>query len=411
MRKIIRQTTLLAMAALALSGCGGLQPSVVASLDDVTSESDVEGKHGSLTQSKSIALNGLLPTLPGDLCYQKTNRSISSSVCFAPGKETKSFYRTRTMGDKIKNPDKVIAAVRDKIAGMVHAAEQAVEAKLALAQFDVAQAERERIQRAAKEAVSPAPPGRDALLDAVRKADETYAKKIEEAEKAITDSGTMVFRWHAHAETLASGSLGTVAGASVTRSKDRSGFAIVVGLRASQLYLGGDIQNSDAAWPQLADRTGKSRSSVIPTTVYQAKRISYFSEMERLTAFQAQLTATVDQLSGLVGNPAQLAMLELDLKFSASRMYKVGNAALLGGGSIQDRTVHWDAVSTGRTPGNCGCAKQCDGYEAMLNRQLGDVNNEVCDVDKNPDYWPTFYQVGTQLKDLRALMDSTAATP
>lgn len=366
---MIKKGTLVALTlSLLLAGCSSPNALVV-SFDDVTAQSDTKGENSDLTQTKSIALTGLMPTLwPGDLCYDKAGRSPASTICMAP-RDKESFYRVRIIGDTITDQD--VVGVRDALQDMVRAAEEYLEAKLALTKFELIQAERGKADKPAAAEQLTIDQNRTNLTSAVASKETAYSGKIAAAQQKLNKPGMMVFQWDSEQSTTIGAGVSELASGAFTSSKQRSGFGIVGGIRVSQLFLGSDLHKG--AWPQLVKKKEDKKELVIPTTIFQAKNIAYFSEMERIVALKAQLSATFEQLAKVVEKPAILAAANLDLSFALSRMYKVTNTALLNSGTVTEERVNW-------------------GDRLPMKTQ------------NQSAYWSTFYQVATQLKDLYGMV-------
>lgn len=471
MKKML-QTALLLLSFVA-AGCGTNPASVVTSLDDVTSESDVEGAFFSLTQTKSVALNGLLPILPGDLCYAKSKHSPFSAICFAPTRlqnaenyhtsepkfSGQSFYRSRTIGEEVTGKD--VVTVRNNLEKMVRAAEKYLEAKLTLAKFDIAQAANpssskpdqqsekkteketekttgevtttttnetnetttdqpvktmqegtaklggESVNKVTKESSVANLPAetRAQMVASVRESGRHYDTTLDSFKTELTKTGLIVFQWDAVGKTLVNGQFGTLAGATFSDSKERSGFAVVGGIRISQLFVGKDILNVESVWPQVASRIEKSRNAVIPTTLYQAKYITYFSEMERLPELQAKLSATLDQLATMGADPGTLALEKTDLSLAISRMYRITNTALMGAGTLENHEIFWGTFEVGK---QVDCTRKCEKHDRSCqgSEEAVLVNNTMGNVACKPESWLSFYQIGTELKDLQDLVEN-----
>ncbi|MEO5345150.1 MAG: hypothetical protein H7834_02080 [Magnetococcus sp. YQC-9] len=355
------------VAGLLLSGCTTELPkSMVTSFDDVTSESDMKGANSKFTQTRSIALNGLMPTLfPGDLCYNKISRTADSMVCIAPKNARGSFYRVRTInGGSSEITESDVTNLRNAIAAATQEAEKLLQAKLNLVTYKVSTAQ-------------PDPGVLSSMSGTVIQANNDYHRAINNIYDKLNKPGLNVFYWDAQTDNSFRIGLGTLMGLSSEEMKHRSGFAVVGGLRVSHLFVGNDVW--DDAWPAL-DKTKLegSQYSSVPTTIYQAKYATYFSDMEGLSSLQARFAATIGQLAKIAANPSvELATMELDIGIVLSKMYAVGNAAMLGNSRVENKDLIWGST--------------------LLEM------NKPCGSD-NPQCWQTFYTVGTQLKDLRNMV-------
>ncbi|MEO5341063.1 MAG: hypothetical protein H7837_11210 [Magnetococcus sp. MYC-9] len=375
MKKIPFVPAMLATALL-FTGCAATPPpSISRSFDDVSSETEMQGKHSNLTQTKTMSLNGLSATLwPADVCYGKLSHTPASGICLAPrGRD--SFYRVRTMGQNVTVAD--VVATRNAVETMVHTAERYMEAKLALVNFDLLQLSKEK---ATDDKESERQTIRAKLAEAVAKRDTEYTTQITAVQRAIAKPGIIVFQWDAQAEVTAGGSAGGLLGVGYDDSGKRTGFGIAGGIRASRLFLGKEITNEDL-WSHIPDKIENKIHTGVPTTIVQAKYLASFSEMERMTALHTELSATFEQLATLTNNPALLKTAKLELSFAMSRMYRVSNSSLLGGGSVAEYPVRWD--------------RSFDSMADCVGRK---------DRKLAPSCWQTVYKIDTQLKDLRNIM-------
>ncbi|MBE0367538.1 hypothetical protein [Pseudoalteromonas aurantia] len=350
--------TKLLTCSLVISVAGGCSSTtgLIASFEDLTTETSKEG-FTKIPQYRVISIPGMLPFSDiGGVHFYKSQRKPSSSIGITL--EANSYAIETTIGGEDDScAEECIYDIKEKILSVKNLA------------FDLAQA---RINLAVETASS------------VVKKKEEYAslrnefnKQYKEALELIKKSGVMVFTWSTGSEQSGSIGLGKLFGTSQSQSKLQSGFAVVSGLKISQLYVGSDIGNT---WGGLNRSSGFSNRFEVTTYNLQAQYITYMAESEWSASTKFDFEAAAELLSNSGTLSERLGSIEI--KQALAKTSSLMNMGVTGLSKREKVIVDW---------------------EKPFKKPIGCLNGSNGSDFNTNNGWQTIYAVKSDLKDILSM--------
>ncbi|MBG0776866.1 MAG: hypothetical protein H0S85_10600 [Desulfovibrionaceae bacterium] len=379
----IHTALLLVWLASLLAGCAS-NSGMIPSFQDITTETRRHGYlHG--RQYEAISIPGLLPSPDAGFLYAHNPRRFPLAKVGVSHNAT--FTLVRTIGANCTMAQ--VSALRDGIMGMRSLADEVVELKYEKRQDELLklQAVYDAVNRDEKLNLASAwSNGSKVGLNAtelgalnlrLQNATRELAKQEKDLYSQINQPGLMIFRWNREDESATSVQATDMVGASYASSRAGKGFAVVGGVRVSTLFVGTDILDNA---PHARDLGVIRNWLPMPTSLIQAKYITYVSEVDSARSFSLKVSVTAAELKALAADWEK--NLNLELAYYRARIESLSNAAFMGNGTLEVRSV------------------------PMVNATF---HKDMLGTYNGTDAWAGIYDVATPLNTLQMFMGKVDA--
>lgn len=279
---------------VALTGCSN--KGMVVSFDGISSQYDNDGTFSQYLssypmQTKLISVGGTLPIADiGVPCLSSGKRGGYALICMTTGKSKIVTYTYPSLAD-----DSALVGITSDLDDLMKKKEAAVSAKLAQYQCES--------QAKAKQDEQNTPSHCDALKGVANSSRGELIEKRNDIIVKTTKENIFVYQWSNESGASTDAKAGSVAGFGGQASLSRSGYALVSGLKISQLLIGNDF---DSIYPEMP------KSTKIATTLLQAEKISYVSSMDFTAALAASLKMSPQQLAKFYSTLKETEQLEIN---------------------------------------------------------------------------------------------------
>lgn len=355
------------ISVLALGGCGG---GIISSIEEVTTSTHLLATFVPPEQARIASVPGMLPCVaPGMMAHHSKWRLPSTTIGLSDGK---SFVVT-TQWDYGGDLDELYR-LRTDLLKLRLAALKVVAARIHLTTV--------LFSKELKDAGLSDPDDRSRAERSYEEAKDQYEKLYNRVAAALKHEGVFVYRWTTESSAAFGGVAGGLLHGRVDGREQRSGFAIVAGLRLSTLYVGNDFQET---WNRLGLSGACTSHLKVVTYMVQAQHILYVSESEFEARLRARINASYNQLRDL---PATIRNLDqIELETIASTLSNLSNMGMFGHAKHHVSPVLWMQGDNETT---------ADKISASLKKMTPKANN-----------WQTFYMVETKLRDLLQVVRHT----
>lgn len=268
-------------AAIALTGCN---KGMIVSFDDISSQHDNEGRWsqyltGYPHQTKLISIGGTLPIADaGMACIFSGRRGAYSPICLT---NDKSHIATHTYAPNPDVNNDTLQTIATSIYSLEKQAAKAISSRIKQHQCTQSNIGK---QEANKTDCSSLTTSANSEFTALRnEKDKIY--------NAITQNNVFVYQWATENKNEVGGEAGNQLKAGASYNKATSGYALVAGLKISQLLVGCDFKSKYKYFNSPAK---------VATTVLQAKHIKYISSMDFAASLGLDLNMTPSEISNLL---------------------------------------------------------------------------------------------------------------
>jgi len=317
--------------ALTLAACGG--PSLVTTIDGLSSDTDQEGAF-KVDQNRVVSLMGnLMANVPGELVRFKNDRAPSTAYGLTAGNSYVDVLEIPGPED----PVEAVSQARKAIQKSQRAAARLVSAKLDLiiAKQDLRRA-RLGDDTAAVSAAEQRVTELRSTLGVRRDAAEEAA---DEASQMVNEPGMVVFRWTTREQK--SGSVLAFFAAAFGSERETGGYTIAGGWRENVLVVGPDVVDFTPPFGEVWDyfvmwrgwlpwigQYVEGKYARIVTRTVQTQAVAFLQDEQSLMEIEASLEAAVEELGST--EAALAAMDSVEIEFALKRAYNLTTEGILG---------------------------------------------------------------------------------
>ena len=316
---------------LILAACGG--PSLVTTIDGLSSDTDQEGAF-KVDQNRVVSLMGnLMANVPGELVRFKNDRAPSTAYGLTAGNSYVDVL-------EIPGPEKAVEAVsqaREEIQKAQRAAARLVAAKLDLI---IAKQELRRVRMGDDaDAVTTAEEELSELRDTLDERRDEAEQAADKASQMVNKSGMVVFRWTTREQK--GGSVLALFAAAFGAERETGGYTIAAGWRENVLVVGPDVANIAPPFGEVWDyfvmwkgwlpwigQNVEGKYARIVTRTVQTQAVAFLQDEQSLMEIEASLEAAVEDLGST--EAALAAMDSVEIQLALKRAYHLTTEGILG---------------------------------------------------------------------------------
>lgn len=178
----------------------------------------------------------------------------------------------------------------------------------------------------------------------VKEKEASLAKAKTTVTTSVNKDNLLVVQWTRKSENEWAAALGNIFTGQLSTSEQRSGFAILGGLRIQSLHVGGDLHQRLKKWGKPFNLLSWFDNEFIVTHLWQTKHMLSLSEFENAAVLKAHVKATYSQLRHLTKTLKDLDQIEIDALISSAT--NLSNVASITDPKRTVKTLNWDDMKT-----------------------------------------------------------------